>query len=542
MPTHKNLREKVLRRLNLAYPLLLFALAACAVQAPQATFSVPTAVAATPPPSSGTLYVSTGGSDRKSGESPEAAFATINHALSAAQARRERGGATVINVLPGVYRQSVENWTPSNGPPIIVRGPEAVVSGSEVYTDWEEEGANVYSHPWTYDWGFPAKPTNPFEDVNPMIARKECVFNDGRLLRQVRSEDALRENTFYVDERRDKLFINVPDLGAVEVCERSELWKANRTRNLRVEGLTFQHAASPWGGSAVDVRDFQTYDGVTVRWNSQAGVHAHGEGFVIRNSRMNDNGFSGLTGYAVKNSLIENSEWSRNNWRGDWWGHYGWDTGNKILGVRGLTLRGNLVEGNMSPGWWCDTDCMGVEIYNNTFRNNRVGINLELSQGPFEVYNNTFSGNTFYDINCATVDRCRVKNNKMENALKVTLDGRCVSARGRRPDCSKQPWRNPFKLRKNYHPSLLGFEIEGNTYNQVVFEYVDDKELEVMREGKPNKEGVESAAAVWRDNDDKTLPADEKVKLVRDDGSGTRYYSEREFARQFFNPTWSTFD
>ena len=536
------MRKQVLQRLKLAYaPLLLFVLAACAVQAPQATFSVPTAVAATPPASSGTLYVSTEGSDRASGETPEAAFATLGHALDVAQARRKRGGATVVNVLPGTYRQSVENWTESNGPPIIIRGPEAVVSGSDVYTDWENEGANVYSHAWTHDWGFPAKPTNPYEDVNPMIARKECVFNGGKLLRQVRGKDGLKEDTFFVDEKRNKLFINVSNLGIVEVCERAELWKANRTKNLRVEGLTFQHAASAWGESAVYVRAFQTYDGVTVRWNSQTGVHANGEGIVIRNSRMNDNGFSGLTGYAVKDSLIEDSEWSRNNWRGDWWGHYGWDTGNKVLGVRGLTLRGNLIEGNMSPGWWCDTDCMGVEVYNNTFRNNRAGINLELSQGPFDVYNNTFSGNTYYDINCATVDRCRVKNNIMEGALKVSLDGRCITARGRRADCSKQPWRNPFKLRKSYYPSLLGFEIEGNTYNQVVFEYVDDQELEIMRDGKPNKEKVESAAALWRNNNNKALPANKEVELVRS-GIGVRYYSEAEFGREFFNPAWSDFD
>ena len=452
---------KRLHLLKRAFPLLLTLLSACAVQAPGVTFSVPSPVSDVLPTSSPTLYVSTNGSDKNEGDTPENALATLERALEVAQARREQGGATLINVAPGIYRQSVENWTASSGPPIIVRGLEAVVSGSEVYTDWQDEGANVYSHTWTHDWGFPAKPTNPYEDVNPMIARKECVFNDGKLLRQVASKGALEPNTFFVNEKRNTLLINVSKLGKTEVCERAELWKVNRTRNLRVEGLTFQHAASAWGEAAVYGRDAQTFAGVTVRWNSQAGLNLHGSSVVVLNSRMNDNGFSGLIGYGVENGLVENSEWSRNNWRGDWWDHHGWDTGNKMLGVRNLTLRGNHIEGNLSPGWWCDTDCMNIEIYNNTFRNNRAGLNLELSQGPFEVYNNTFEGNTHHDLHCDTVDRCHVKNNAMEGAFKVTVSKRCIVSQRDGRGCGRynneQTWGNPFKPEKRLLPLGAGF-------------------------------------------------------------------------------------
>ena len=71
---------------------------------------------------------------------------------------------------------------------------------------------------------------------------------------------------------------------------------------------------------------------------------------------------------------------------------------------------------------------------------------------------------------------------------------------------------------------------------------MSDDELETMRQGKPNRERVEGGAAVWTGNDDNTLPASEKVMLVRNDGTGPRYYSEREFRERFFSPAWSAFD
>ena len=405
-----------------------------------------------------------------------------------------------------MYRQSVENWTSSNGPPIIVKGPEATLSGSEVYTDWESEGGNVYSHPWEHDWGFTARPTSPYEEVDPMIARKECVFNDGRLLRQVRSRDALREDSFYVNEKRNRLFIDVSNLGAVEVCERAKLWQTNRTKNLRVEGLTFQHAASPWDEAAVYVRDFQTFDGVTAKWNSQTGVHMHGEGMVIRNSRMNDNGFSGLTGYGVKNSLVENSEWSRNNWRGDWWDHYTWDTGNKTLHVRGLTLRGNIIRDNKSSGWWCDTNCKDVDFYGNTVEGNwENGLFLELSQGPFRVYNNVFRNNK-YDVTCSTVDNCLITNNVMAGVLRVVQSERVI----RRSD-------SPFSMR-NYHPESKGFHVEGNTYDYTYFEYVSDSTIKVIKRN----------AVAWTNNKTNDV-------VVTDDERYTKTAFQREFDWSSFN-------
>ena len=504
----KPLLRQRLQRLHLACsPLLLFVLAACAVQAPGVTFSVPSPVTDVLPSSSSTLYVSTTGSDKNEGDTLEDAFATLEHAFKVAQARRERGGGTLINVAPGTYRQSVENWTESSGPPIIVRGPEAVVSGSDVFTKWKDEGGGVYSHSWKNNWGFPAEPTSPYEKIDPMVARKECVFNDGNLLRQVKSKDGLSGDTFFVDEKRDTLFINVANLGTVEVCKRAELWETKRTQNLRVEGLTFQHAASAWGESAVYVWGNQTFDGVTVNWNSQSGIHLHGTNPVVRNSRMNDNGFSGLIGYGVENGLVENSEWSRNNWRGDWWDHYTWDTGNKTLHVRGLTLRGNLIKDNKSNGWWCDTNCENVEFYGNTVTGNKEdGLHLELSQGPFRIYNNVFRNNG-YDITCSTVDQCLVTNNDMDGALRVVQSERFVPRSA-----------SPFGMRRNYHPESKGFQVEGNSYDYTYFEHISDDDIKNIKQN----------AVAWTNNTTSN-------KVVKDDTSYTKETFQRVFNWPSFN-------
>ncbi len=531
------------RSLGLASLLMvLLALAACGVQTPEAEGLSTQAVT--------TYYVATNGVDGSNpGTSSSAPLATISNAINKAQSSRSQGAVDIV-IAPGTYRQAVIDNDPSTGPLITVKGAGAIVSGSDIYTNWSptSSGGATHIHSWGFTWG-EETPDKPEHD--PMITRRECVFNNGQLLTQVKRGATLTANTFKVDEPYGNLYIDVPSLGTVEVCVRETLWKLPKTRNLLVEGLTFQHAASRWKQPAVFAYSGQTYNGITVRYNGQAGVQltgqpwldvsvAPGYNIIIRNSYLNNNGFSGLTDEPVRDGLVEDGEINFNNWRGDWWGHYGWDTGNKTLGVRRLVLRRNQIEGNRSPGWWCDTDCMDIEIYDNTFKNNTAGMNLELSQGPFEVYRNTFVGNTGYDLNCDSVDKCHVRDNSMSGIFKVKLDSRCIVATADGPHRGNYPnntrtWFNPFNLTQDYYPSLSGFDIQRNTYKQLVFEYVEpNTELQVMRNEVVN----------WKDNNPPggahdTLKAD-KVKVVLN--SGTTTHSEAEFRAQYFDPDWLNFN
>ena len=530
--------------------LLMFAsvcllLAACSTQTPQEE-GLSTQAATT------TFYVATNGKDTNNGTSTTTPLATVYQAIIKARGSRSSGPVDII-VAPGTYRQAVDDsddsLAPSKGALITVKGAGAIVSGSDIYTDWTptSSGGATHIHSWGFNWG----QTTP-DDGDPMITRVECVFNNGQLLRQVKRGETLTTNTFKIDEPNGDIYINVPSLGKVEVCVRPTLWKLYSTRNLVVEGLTFQHAASSFKQSAVFAYSGQIYDGITVQWNGQAGVQLLGlksdttnsnYNFVIRNSRLNNNGFAGLIGVGVRDTLVEGNQISFNNWRGAWWEHYGWDTGNKILGVRHLVLRNNLIEGNKSPGWWCDTDCMDVEVYGNTFKNNRVGMNVELSQGPFEIHNNTFTGSTYYDINCDLVDGCHVKDNSMTSSLKVKSGGtRCIASLTDGAGCNgnKQYWNNPFSLTKDYYPSLLGFDIQRNTYKQIIFEYVDNNKLKVMREGTPNPENVTNSSATIKDNNVVAGTPDSqsanKVKLIRKDSNlndvVTTYYQGQQCCRR----------
>ena len=580
--------------------MVLLMLAACGTQTPEAE-GLSTQAAAR------TYYVATNGKDTNSGTTASAPLATIGAAVDKAQSSRSQGSVDVV-VAAGAYRQTVDDTTSSSGPLITVKGAGATLSGSDVYpkAEWTNEGGGLWSHRWDNNW----TPTKVDSHSSIMAQRRECVFHNGQLLRQLETNKPLTNNTFKVDETANKLYIKVSTFGTVEVCTRDTLWKLSQTRNLRVEGLTFQHAASTFSNPAVVAYSGQTFDGVTVQWNGQAGLKLQGNDsgvaidtdpdapathtdacdlngqcdIIVRNSHLNDNGFSGLTGFGVRNSLVEDSAWSRNNWRGNWWGHHGWDTGNKILHVRGLILRRNTVEDNFSSGWWCDTNCMNVRLYDNTFRGNRVGVNLELSQGPFEVHDNTFVGNTYpdpaypnhgsgttYDVNCSSTDRCHIVNNAMDGVLQVTQASRCYQIKD--VICNKDVntfMQNPFNLADNYYPHSLGFIVTGNDYRQVLFEFMDDCELAVTRTGtlRPpactsqqisdkhldKDEGVQNGGAVWRDNDNPGPPdgpsniatSDKKVRLIRNSGNPPQPYdifrSETDFKVEFFEPDWTAFD
>ena len=502
----------------------------------------------------GDVYVSPNGDDGADGLTPETAYKTIKKAVDVAQARRGQNKATVIAVLQGTYRQAVEDYDTSTGPQITVKGPDAVISGSDVYTAWSNSNnSTVHTYnDWTFNWG--DQDTKGHGDR--MITRRECVFNDGQLLRQVRRGETLTTNTFKVDEPNDKLLINVPSRGVVEVCVRPTLWNLPKTRNLLVEGLTFQHAATEWYKAAVLARSGQTYDGITVRWNGQSGLELQSNDpavlsspmsncvsndgacdIIVKNSYFNDNGFSGVIGFKVKDSMLRFSEVSRNNWRGDWWGHYTWDTGNKVLGVRNLVVRYNKFLDNKSNGWWCDTDCVNVDFYGNIVEGNREhGVMVELSQGPLKIHDNTFRNNGVSDILCSTVDRCIVHDNNMREGggshiFQVTNSKRCIVAQtGTKcfaDDQNPTYWQNPFNLTENYYPKSAGFDVQDNSYKQVFFESMSDGEIAFTRDN----------AVVWTRNDENEGAAD-KVK-VRQNGSPDATYTEQEFRNRY---NWSSFD
>ena len=562
-------RRKGLRRSLELMSLLtmLLVLAACGSQTPEAE-GLSTQAAAK------TFYVATNGKDSNSGTVSTAPLATISNAIRKAQSSRSQGTVDVI-VAAGTYRQAVEVNDASTGSLITVKGPGAVISGSDIYpkANWESRGNGVWRHRWYKNW-----PTTSDDYTPAMAKRRECVFNSGQLLEQVNSGAALTQNnTFKVEEGEDYLYIKVSTFGTVEVCVRPTLWSLSGTRNLLVKDLTFQHAASTWKEAAVLARSDQTYDGITARFNGQAGLHllsndsavlsrpmsdcVHNHAscdIMVRNSKFNENGFSGIVGYQIKDSMVTFSEASKNNWRGAWAEHYTWDTGNKVLGVRNLIVSYNKFMDNESNGWWCDTDCAEIDFYGNIVTGNREnGIMVELSQGPFKIHDNTFNDNGKADVLCSTVDGCMVYDNKNKvqdgksytfEVLQVINTARCIittndqnnyycSDKDRNSD-TRSYWDNPFNMEQNYYPHSTGFDVHGNDYKQVFFQATSKGKLEHTRD----------TAVSWTGNDYNEAGTD-KVKIVEQNGNTiTRSVTMSE--QQFRNDpsytwpgfTWLAFD
>ncbi|MEO8324612.1 MAG: hypothetical protein ABI618_02105, partial [Nitrospirota bacterium] len=141
-------------------------------------------------------------SDSSKGDQSDSPVKTIGAAAGMALRNQEKGFGTKIIIYPGTYREQVklDFRGRKTSPAIIIEAKEkgtAVVSGSDVWTDWERLGeTNVYIHPWPHKWGYMAGPSQLSEKVKPIVRRREMVFVNGAPLDQVLSVDELKKGTF----------------------------------------------------------------------------------------------------------------------------------------------------------------------------------------------------------------------------------------------------------------------------------------------------------------------------------------------------------
>ncbi len=182
--------------------------------------------------------------------------------------------------------------------------------------------------------------------------------------------------------------------------------------NFVLRGLTFVHATSKIAGSSSAVRFENSrnilVENTTIEYNNWIGIATYGinnpnpgqpftpltSGITIRNSSGSSNGGHGITATRMKNLVIEDSEFNRNNWRGDWAGLYNWDPGNKLMWVHDLAVRRSTFFDNRSHGLWLDTNSINATVEDNHFSGNRAhGLYIEASIGPILVRRNVFDSN-----------------------------------------------------------------------------------------------------------------------------------------------------
>jgi hypothetical protein len=336
---------------------------------------------------------------------PSKPLATIGEGLARAyESRRIAGAGTVVFVHPGTYRESIDTvYADVGDAPIVITAVEsrrAVVSGADVWTDWQcVEG--VCEHAWPYAWGTAPNPWPEAVEIGPLARRSEMVVADGVILDQHLTREALTPGSFHVDETAGVLYVRPvegTDLSGVivEVAVRGPLFRAQALHHLVLEGLVFEHAASRFGTAAVDLVDQRnvTLADCVIRRNGQGGLAVLGHDIVVRDCATVENGAGGFGLQRSTGLLLEDIEASWNNWRGARGNYATWGVGHKVMTTRGLTVRRLVSRGNLTRGLWFDTDVSDAVLDDLIVEGNLLdGIFVEAIQGPLEITNATVTAN-----------------------------------------------------------------------------------------------------------------------------------------------------
>jgi hypothetical protein len=105
-----------------------------------------------------------------------------------AAANNARNVSTKILIAGGTYREAIllpKNGRETDAPIIFEAISEVIVSGSDVWTGWQRaEGANVFTHPWPYQWGLAPIPPGwePQVALEDSVRRSGMVFINGTAL------------------------------------------------------------------------------------------------------------------------------------------------------------------------------------------------------------------------------------------------------------------------------------------------------------------------------------------------------------------------
>ena len=390
---------------------------------------------------------------------------TIAEALKQAEALLQEGKGVTVALAPGVYREGdlavrAHNWEGRGKiAPLVITGMgkpgQVVVTGADEWLDgWKpvQGHPGVFRHDWPYQWGMaPNQWWDRFGfSLSPLTCRREAVWVNGRLMRQVlletytwsdpddnlrkspgRDDDqpgewtyagftglqALEPGTFGVVEREGNpvgLYLRPgpgyqPGRTKVEVSVRRELLRIAGKDNVALRNLTFEKAAGGVAGKkgvAVFVHgDHVLVDQCRFNWNGSRGLSLGNERshITVRGCQFNFNGWRGLGASRPNNMLLTDCVASYNNWRGNWGDNHGWDAAAiKIMGPgpdRGVRVERLVAVGNRTHGLWFDhaeTERAPIEVVDSVFAGNQheSQLYIEKQPGPVVIRRNVLWGNT----------------------------------------------------------------------------------------------------------------------------------------------------
>jgi hypothetical protein len=329
----------------------------------------------------------------------------IAAAVAAAEANNLNSIGTHVYINPGLYRENIVLW--GNGEDTAL--PETfdavtpgtvLISGADQYTNWTQTSGNhnVYSTPWTYNFGvcpplLGAAPPEP--DIN---LRREMAFINGAPLQQVLTLGQMLEGTFYVDDAGQQFYIWPPSgtnlsTADVELGDRGQLWSITRKNGVVLRGLTFEYSADCVSGGALEV-DFGPnqnieIDGDSFLWNNATGLHLFQPltNYTVKNVVANHNGAVGINAFESVYGLWQNNTADYNNWRGEQATYYDWGAaGINNYGDANDTLSNITTDWNIARGIHWDTNLENINASNIISRNNlHDGVFFERNTGPLNA-------------------------------------------------------------------------------------------------------------------------------------------------------------
>jgi hypothetical protein len=203
----------------------------------------------------------------------------------------------------------------------------------------------------------------------------------------------------------------------VEVGTRLTPLAINGRHNLTVRNLAVMRNRGAVQDTAFHIANLRnlTLDGVTVQWTAYTGLApAYITGLQIRNSLFSDNGVNAISGIGNNDVVFEDSELSRNNWRGWPAEHKGFDTVGKWSESRDVVVRRSRFIDNWGHGLWFDGDNQRVqveEIFSG--RNAARGISLEYNGGPLTIQNSKICENGWVGVSNARSNNTNLYYNQI---------------------------------------------------------------------------------------------------------------------------------
>ncbi len=279
------------------------------------------------------------------------------------QAVRNLHPGDVVLIKAGIYRESVTiKASGTKKKPIIIKafpGDEGkvIIKGSEIFKNWKQMPGNPV---WIASWNYHLEAHYPkdWEDFGPYAKRCEMVFVNGNPLKQVLARGLLRLNTFYVDEKHNRLYIAVPfgtSLKNVEISVRQR-GIFIRGSYLRIEGITVMYVANHHKEAAFNVfGKYITIKNCKALWNNLDGFRISGRYIKMIKCVANHNGRCGISA-SIHNSLIARCITNENSWRFGPTCHAG---GMKIVGGGPSynIIIGHIAKKNYGRGIWFDYAC-----------------------------------------------------------------------------------------------------------------------------------------------------------------------------------------